>query len=90
MSQPAALGHRSGDRRVRSLARRRLWLSNWDAQEILAYDLEGHREVMTRVPTTIPFSIDWLPDGQLLVVAGPGQRARMTGVGEHRQAARLR
>ena len=25
---------------------------------------------MMRVPTTIPFSIDWLPDGQLLVVAG--------------------
>ena len=29
---------------------------------------------MTRVPTTIPLSIDWLPDGQLLVVAGPGER----------------
>jgi hypothetical protein len=27
---------------------------------------------MMRVPATIPFSIDWLPDGQLLVVAGPG------------------
>lgn len=25
---------------------------------------------MMRVPTTIPFSIGWLPDGQLLVVAG--------------------
>ena len=35
---------------------------------------EGHREVVTQVPTTIPFSIDWLPDGQLLVVAGPEQR----------------
>jgi sugar lactone lactonase YvrE len=52
----------------------RLWLSNWGAQEILTFDLEGHREVITRVPTTIPFSIDWLPDGQLLVVAGPEQR----------------
>jgi sugar lactone lactonase YvrE len=52
----------------------RLWLSNWGAQEILAYDVEGHREVITRVPTTIPFSIDWLPNGQLLVVAGPEQR----------------
>jgi len=52
----------------------RVWLSNWGAQEILAFDLEGQREVVTRVPTTIPFSIDWLPDGQLLVVAGPEQR----------------
>ena len=26
---------------------------------------------MVRVPTTIPFSIDWLPDGRLLVVSGP-------------------
>jgi hypothetical protein len=34
-----------------------------------------------RVPATIPFSIDWLPDGQLQVVAGPGQRARMTESG---------
>jgi sugar lactone lactonase YvrE len=52
----------------------RVWLSNWGAQEILAFDLEGHREVITEVPTTIPFSIDWLPDGQLLVVSGPEQR----------------
>ena len=52
----------------------RVWLSNWGAQEILAFDLEGQREVVTRVPTTLPFSIDWLPDGQLLVVAGPEQR----------------
>jgi hypothetical protein len=36
---------------------------------------------MTRVATTIPFPIDWLPDGQLLVVPGPGQRARMTESG---------
>jgi sugar lactone lactonase YvrE len=52
----------------------RLWLSNWGAAEILAFDLDGHREVITRVPTTIPFSIDWLPDGRLLVVAGPEQQ----------------
>jgi sugar lactone lactonase YvrE len=52
----------------------RIWLSNWGAAEILAFDLEGHREVITQVPTTIPFSIDWLPDGRLLVVAGAEQR----------------
>jgi sugar lactone lactonase YvrE len=52
----------------------RVWLSNWGAQEILAFDRNGSREVITRVPTTLPFSIDWLPDGPLLVVAGPEQR----------------
>jgi sugar lactone lactonase YvrE len=52
----------------------RLWLSNWGAQEILAVGLDGKAEVMATVPTTIPFSIDWLPDGRLLVVAGPEGR----------------
>ena len=48
----------------------RLWFSNWGAQEIIAVDLDGNSEVMGRVPTTVPFCIDWLPDGLLLVVAG--------------------
>ena len=52
----------------------RLWLSNWGAAELLTFDLEGRRELVTKVPTTIPFSIDWLPSGQLLIVAGPEQR----------------
>src|SRR6266545_5574470 len=52
----------------------RLWLSNWGAQQILAVDLDGNAEVMATVPSTIPFSIDWLPDGRLLVVAGPEGR----------------
>ena len=49
----------------------RLWFSNWGAQEVIAVDLDGRSEVMVRVPTTIPFSIDWLPDGRLLIVSGP-------------------
>lgn len=49
----------------------RLWLANWGSQEVLAVDADGKTEVMATVPTTIPFSIDWLPDGRLLVVAGP-------------------
>jgi sugar lactone lactonase YvrE len=48
----------------------RLWFSNWGAQEIVAVNLEGNSEVMARVPTTVPFCIDWLPDGRLVVVAG--------------------
>jgi len=48
----------------------RLWFSNWGMQEIVAVDLAGKSEVIVRVPTTIPFCIDWLPDGRLLVVSG--------------------
>ena len=48
----------------------RLWLCNWGAQEVVAVDLDGRSEIVARVPTTIPFCIDWLPDGRLLVVSG--------------------
>src|SRR5499433_3349261 len=49
----------------------RLWFSNWGAQEVVTVDTDGKSDVAVRVPTTIPFSIDWLPDGRLLVVSGP-------------------
>jgi sugar lactone lactonase YvrE len=49
----------------------RLWFSNWGRQEIVAAGPDDNREVVLRVPTTLPFSIDWLPDGRLLVVSGP-------------------
>jgi sugar lactone lactonase YvrE len=49
----------------------RVWLCNWGAGEVLAAS-SGECEVMARVaPRTIPFSIDWLPDGRLLVIDGP-------------------
>jgi sugar lactone lactonase YvrE len=48
----------------------RLWFSNWGMQEVVAVDLEGKSEVIVRVPTTFPFSIDWLPDRRLLIVSG--------------------
>lgn len=51
------------------------WLCNWGAGEVLTVDLDGAHEVMARIaPVSIPFSIDWLPDGRLLVVDGPRQR----------------
>ncbi len=49
----------------------RLWLANWGTQEIIAADGAGKSEVVVRVPTTIPYSFDWLPDGRLLIIAGP-------------------
>ena len=49
----------------------RLWFSHWGAGEIVAVDKEGKTEVVAKVPTSIPFSIDWLPNGRLLVVSGP-------------------
>jgi len=48
----------------------RLWFSDWGTQEIIATDLQGNHEVVLRVPFSLPFSIDWLLDGRLLVVSG--------------------
>jgi sugar lactone lactonase YvrE len=48
----------------------RLWFANWGAREIITLDPSGGREVALTVPTTLPFSIDWLPDGRLLIVSG--------------------
>jgi len=48
----------------------RLWFSDWGAQEIVAADLDGNSEVVVRTPFGLPFCIDWLPDGRLLIVSG--------------------
>ena len=48
----------------------RLWFANWLRQEIIAVAPEGQSEVMLRVPfDSFPFSIDWLPDGRLLLTS---------------------
>lgn len=50
----------------------RIWLCNWGAGEVLAVTPDGQREVMARLsPQPLPFSIDWQPDGRLLVIDGP-------------------
>ncbi|MGO8949266.1 MAG: SMP-30/gluconolactonase/LRE family protein [Ktedonobacterales bacterium] len=46
-----------------------LWFCDWGAQEVVAVDLMGNREVTVRMPSFL-FSIDWLPDGRLLLVSG--------------------
>jgi sugar lactone lactonase YvrE len=45
----------------------RLWFANWGTKEIIAVDLEGNAEVVAKGPPGLGWSIDWLPDGRLLV-----------------------
>jgi sugar lactone lactonase YvrE len=52
----------------------RLWCANWGAGEVVAVDANGRSEVMARAPSRIPLSIDWLPDGRLLIVSGSEAR----------------
>src|SRR3954453_8061137 len=56
----------------------RFWMCDWVAGEVLVFDADGSREVVARVEG-LPFSIDWLPDGRLVmttpngVMVGPEQ-----------------
>lgn len=45
----------------------RLWFAHWGTGEIVAVDLNGHSEVTGHGPAGLGWSIDWLPDGRLLV-----------------------
>jgi sugar lactone lactonase YvrE len=47
----------------------RLWFSDWVAKHVLAVDSRGGQDVITEVDA-FPFSIDWLPDGRMLISAG--------------------
>jgi sugar lactone lactonase YvrE len=47
----------------------RLWFCDWLTREIISVDLRGKSEVMFRVEY-LPFSIDWLLDGRLVVTSG--------------------
>src|SRR6266498_6112534 len=51
----------------------RLWFSDWGAHEVIAVDPAGRSEVILRVPS-FPFSIDWSPDGRLLIISGNDRR----------------
>jgi sugar lactone lactonase YvrE len=48
----------------------RLWLSNWGPGELIALDRSGRSTVERTIRTAFQFSIDWLPDGRLLIVSG--------------------
>ncbi len=47
----------------------RLWFSDWIAEEVIALDPGGESEVITKVHS-LPFSIDWLPEGPMLITSG--------------------
>jgi sugar lactone lactonase YvrE len=45
----------------------RLWFAHWSIGQIIATDLDERSEVMAPGRQALGWSIDWLPDGQLLV-----------------------
>jgi sugar lactone lactonase YvrE len=51
----------------------RLWFSDWGAREVVTAGLAGRRDVVQRM-SPFPFSLDWLPDGRLLIVSSELQR----------------
>jgi sugar lactone lactonase YvrE len=57
----------------------RLWFAHWGTEEIVAVDLDGHAEVMAKGPPGLGWSIDWLPDGRLLVTGKPLNRIEADG-----------
>src|SRR5512133_528844 len=53
----------------------RLVFSDWAAGEVLSVDLNGAQDLVTRIDA-MPFCLDRLPDGRLLIVAGQQLLAR--------------
>jgi len=45
----------------------RLWVADWGARTLVAIDPSGASEVILGMPS-FPFSIDWLPDGRLVII----------------------
>ena len=71
----------------------RLWFAHWGTGEIVAVDLDGNSEVVGEGSPGLGWSIDWLPDGRLLVTGEQLLRrdpdgsivrhADLTGVADH-------
>jgi sugar lactone lactonase YvrE len=55
----------------------RLWFAHWGTREIVAVDPEGNSEVVGEGAPGLGWSIDWLPDGRLLVTGQ--KRGESTG-----------
>src|SRR6478735_4394300 len=49
----------------------RFWVCDWLAGEVLSFAADGSRRVEARVEG-LPFSIDWLPDGRLVITTNDG------------------
>ncbi|HEV7277973.1 MAG TPA: SMP-30/gluconolactonase/LRE family protein [Devosiaceae bacterium] len=45
----------------------RLWFADWVGEKLYTLDAGGKSEVVAEI-ASLPFSIDWLPDGRLMVV----------------------
>lgn len=58
----------------------RLWFANWGAQEIRTVDRQGHSDVIAKAPKPVGYSIDWLPNGDL-IVTGEDRILRRIGDG---------
>jgi sugar lactone lactonase YvrE len=68
----------------------RLWFAHWGTGEIVAVDLEGNSEVVGEGPAGLGWSIDWLPDGRLLVTGeGLMRRERDGSVVPHADLSSL-
>jgi sugar lactone lactonase YvrE len=57
----------------------RLWFAHWGTDEIIAVDLDGNSEVVAYGPGGLGWSIDWLPDGRLLVTGAGLMRVEPDG-----------
>jgi sugar lactone lactonase YvrE len=57
----------------------RLWFAHWGTDEIIAVDLDGTSEVVGHGPGGLGWSIDWLPDGRLLVTGNGLRRVEPAG-----------
>jgi sugar lactone lactonase YvrE len=57
----------------------RLWFAHWGTGEIVAVDPEGRSTVVGQGPPGLGWSIDWLPDGRLLVTGAGLMRREPDG-----------
>jgi sugar lactone lactonase YvrE len=51
----------------------RLWFADWVAEKLYSVDETGNSRVEAEI-ASLPFSIDWLPDGRLLIVNARNNR----------------